>query len=355
MSSKILLKFLGGCLALLIVMGISTFNTTAQVVSTGVTEEPAGQIVAPFLEEDEDSPGLQRHTHIQLTNTSSDPVTVHVQILNDSASCSELDFFDTFTGQDTHLYSLDEFLTTNGGAFPGFTPDPNDVPGDGYNGIVVITPVIGGADPTPIAFNHLHAVVNIFNFGEWPDGEEVDSIDTTYRFNAMGRNAVDLATGNKSADGTELDGVAAGFERIVPAEILFHYNSDFGFGLPVFSDLIFVAISDDYFGGVGNYKATSGTSAEFSVENVVDAEEFSLSCGDVDFSCLEIHGINSEIVDTNSVHSGVSSDGLICDITSYPEGFDRLFARQDEAADVTFGVIGLTTSNVGGAAHMFVK
>jgi len=342
MSSKILLKFIGGCLALFIVMGISTFNSSAQVVSTGTTEEPAGQIIAPFLEED-DAGDVSRHTHIQVTNTSSDPVTVHVQILYDSSDCTELNFFDTFTPQDTHVYSLDSTLAFNGAAGgPPFS-------GEGDNGIVVITPVVGAADPTPVAFNHLHAVVNIFNSGVL-DG---DSIDTTYRFNAMGRQAVNLATGNQSAEGTVLDGVVAGFERIVPAEIFYHYNSDFGFGAPVFSDLIFVAISDDYFGGVGNYKAVTGTSSLFSVENVVDADETSISCGDVDFSCIDIVGINSKIVNTDSIHD--KSIDVICSITSHPEGFDRLFARPGEAADVTFGVIGLTTSDVGGASHMFVR
>ena len=87
MSSKILLKFLGGCLALFIVVGINAYKADAQVVS-GVTEEPSGQIVFPFDEREfclvECAPfenDFSRHTHFQLTNTSrTTPVAVHIQL-----------------------------------------------------------------------------------------------------------------------------------------------------------------------------------------------------------------------------------------------------------------------------------
>jgi hypothetical protein len=80
MSSKILLKFLGGCLALFIVMGIATDKTEAQVVASGQTETPATQIIVPVLQDGHDcvgevAGGISRNTTVQVTNTSTDDVT----------------------------------------------------------------------------------------------------------------------------------------------------------------------------------------------------------------------------------------------------------------------------------------
>ena len=342
MSSKILLSFLGGCLALLLVMGITNNKADAQVVS-GVTEEPSGQIIVPFDERAFD--GVFRDTHFQLTNTSREAgVTLHIQLLySGDDNCTELDFFDTFTPEDTHVYDLDGDLTRNdGGGYPGF---------DGTNrseyGIVVVTPVVGADSPVPIAFNNLHAVVTM------QTASEQTGRATVYRFNAYGRDAVNLATGAKSAEGTLLDGVAAGFQRVIPNDMIYHYTEAPFNGFPVWADLMFFAIKDDYFGG-DNYKAVGGTTSLFSIEHVVDNAENSLSCGDVQFSCLEIYGINTNIISQLDA-LGATEDPIICDITNYDEGFDQLAARAGEDADAIFGVIGLASSNAAGATHMFVE
>ncbi|MCH7928442.1 MAG: hypothetical protein IID03_10750, partial [Candidatus Dadabacteria bacterium] len=172
MSSKILLKFLGGCLALFIVMGIST--NKADAAPAGVTEEPSGQIIIPWDERQAQNNGaIDRNTSFQLTNTSrTTEVVVHIQLLY-SPDCNELDFFDTLTAEDTHVYNLDG-LTRNGGvAGPGFD-------GTNFNshGVVVITPVTSASVPQAIAFNNLHAVVTWHND---------DGFDSAYRFNAVGR------------------------------------------------------------------------------------------------------------------------------------------------------------------------
>ena len=88
---------------------------------------------------------------------------------------------------------------------------------------------------------------------------------------------------------------------------------------------MFFAIKDDYFGG-DNYKAVGGTTSLFSIEHVVDNAENSLSCGDVQFSCLEIYGINTNIISQLDA-LGATEDPIICDITNYDEGFDQLAAR----------------------------
>ncbi|HSG31181.1 MAG TPA: hypothetical protein VLB82_06495, partial [Thermodesulfobacteriota bacterium] len=154
MSSKILLKFLGGCL--LVVMAIAIFSSSPDVAKadsvSGVVNSPSSQLVIPY---DERS---FRHTHVQVTNTSLDTdVTVHLQLL-DANGCEELNKFDTFTPNDTHVYSLDSLVSNSTFTDLGLSGEDRS----GY-GILVITPVADGlADPAAIAFNNLHGTVSIF-------------------------------------------------------------------------------------------------------------------------------------------------------------------------------------------------
>lgn len=347
MSSKLLLKFLGGCLALFIVMGIAVDKTDA--APAGVTEEPSSQLIIPFDEREAEGNGaIDKNTSFQLTNTSrTTDVVVHIQLLY-SPGCNELDFFDTLTAEDTHLYELDGLTRNDGATGPGF---------DGTNfdshGVVVVTPVVSASVPQAIAFNNLHAEVN------W---HYDDSFDSAYRFNAVGRDAIDIASGVKLQDGTPIDGVVGGFERIIPDDIIYHYDTTNYSGGPTTADLIFVAISDDFL-SVDRYKATGGTTSLMSVENVVDADENSISCGDVQFSCMEIAGINDDIPSTlASVTGNCGGDPaddvdckVICNQTDYDVGWDKLVQRNVVEADAVIGIIGLTTSDEGGAAHMFVQ
>ena len=60
-----------------------------------------------------------RETFIQVTLTDDDADTVHVQLFNLSQSCGENNFFDEYTGNDTHVYNIRN-ITTNDGNDPGF-------------------------------------------------------------------------------------------------------------------------------------------------------------------------------------------------------------------------------------------
>ena len=275
-------------------------------------------------------------------------------------NCSELDFFDTLTAEDTHLYHLDSLDRNDGVTAPVFDGESRS-----QHGIVVITPVVGAADAAPIAFNNLHATVTwdtrVLD-DDVTDGGDFIRDGVNYRFNAFGRDAINFATGAKAPDGTSLDGIAAGFERIIPNYMMYHYTSTpFFEAEDVFADLIFLAISDDYFGNTGeNYKAVGGATSKMSIEHVVDNVENTISCGDVTVSCMEIYGINTEIKSTIggfgfSDNFPPATDKIISDITDYDEGFDVLVARPGAPADAIFGVIGLISSDAGGAAHMFVQ
>jgi hypothetical protein len=266
----------------------------------------------------------------------------------EAGDCSEVDFFDTFTGEDTHVYDLG-FCEVND--LGGNCPINTD-----RDGIFIITAVVSGQNnANAIAFNHLHATVNT---STWADegcwDEDSNEVDFAYRYNAVGRLAVDLASGAALADGTVLDGAATGLQTILPSELMYHYNSDFAASEEgaVYADLIIVAIADDY--SVPNqYSAVNGTSATFRLSNIVDADEIGISCGDRSFTCLERVGINNKITTLDDAHSG--SPNVICDETFHETGYDRLLARPDSLASATFAILGVAVSDFGGASHIFVE
>ena len=141
MSSKILLKFLGGCLALFIVVGIAA--NKAEASASGQIEKTATQLIIPVLQEGAvcnnlEAGSIVRNTEVQVTNTSTDAVTLQVQFLADDGCCSEVNFFNTFTGEDTHVYELGDCQVNDLG---GACPITTDV-----DGILIITPVVSGQD-----------------------------------------------------------------------------------------------------------------------------------------------------------------------------------------------------------------
>jgi len=80
-----------------------------------------------------------RDSFLQVTNTSGGAITVHVQVFNFSdtqnpADCIEFNFLDTYTGFDSHIYTIDN-LTRNDGV--AVFPPPFD---DGH-GIIAISVV----------------------------------------------------------------------------------------------------------------------------------------------------------------------------------------------------------------------
>ncbi len=75
-----------------------------------------------------------RESHLQVTNTSSSAARIHLQIFNVGNICNENDFFDNFTGNDTHVYDMRDILTNDG------NPSGVDLPNNAY-GIVAISTV----------------------------------------------------------------------------------------------------------------------------------------------------------------------------------------------------------------------
>lgn len=91
-----------------------------------------------------------RETYFQVTNVSGAPITVHIQTFNASdqdpefkSRCTEFNFFDNFTGNDTHIYNLRNLTKNDGGEL--FPPILDD--GHGYIVATVGAPGAGCASP----------------------------------------------------------------------------------------------------------------------------------------------------------------------------------------------------------------
>lgn len=82
----------------------------------------------------------ERESYVQVTNTSASSKILHVQVFDVSNDCGENNFFDDFTGNDTHVYNMRD-IQTNDGDDAGLV-----LPDDAY-GIVVIYSVVSEGGP----------------------------------------------------------------------------------------------------------------------------------------------------------------------------------------------------------------
>ena len=92
---------------------IFSFNTTAFSggAQLDLNESDVAEDSAIFFFDLRD-----RESFIQLTNVFSFEVFVHVQIFDVNNDCIENNFYDTYTGNDTHVYNMRDILTNDGNA-----------------------------------------------------------------------------------------------------------------------------------------------------------------------------------------------------------------------------------------------
>jgi hypothetical protein len=200
-----------------------------------------------------------RETFIQVTNTSAAPVTVHVQVFNAAAGCPEIDFYDTYTGNDTHVYNLRGLTRNNGIALSAALPD-------GGFGIFVVSKAEGTNLP--------HDADSVDDFVFTANVRIIDAAGYEYRTN------VDTLINILSA---ALDG----------AVVNFNFNNVNGSNA---SDVIGIVIADAGDGAI-EVNAAPGIAIQFDVDQV-DAAENPLSCEDFVFSCSPTNfnvGINDAL------------------------------------------------------------
>ena len=148
------------CIALFMVLaGAFVFSITNRAKAGGVDFRPSNQ--APVVVEADNIVVCywdlrDRDSFCQVTNVSGGPITVHIQIWNDadpSATdpdiCTEFDFPDSYTGNDTHIYRLADLTTNDGSEI--FPPDLTE--GLGYM-FISVTGGPGCSDAKVLMANH---------------------------------------------------------------------------------------------------------------------------------------------------------------------------------------------------------
>lgn len=108
-----------------------------------------------------------RETYIQVTNIESFGGTVHVQIFDASNNCIENDFFDTYTGNDTHVYNMRDIQTNNG------NPSGVVLPEGSYGFMSVLS-----IDPSTGSFERINRIIGNFRI--------IDNNGYEYRTNSVG-------------------------------------------------------------------------------------------------------------------------------------------------------------------------
>jgi hypothetical protein len=179
-----------------------------------------------------------RESFVQVTNTGSAPVTVHVQIFNAGDGCDEVDFYDDYTPQDTHVYNL-RALTRNNG-------DPLNIvlPSDGF-GLVAVTVVAGVGGPA------IFEPVLIGSF------RVIDDSGYEYRTNSAGIDEGFFGFSFYTINFNNLNGANA-------------------------SDVVGVLVTQV---GPGFIEVVAqGTGVTFDA-NIFDADENVISCGNFTFRC----------------------------------------------------------------------
>jgi hypothetical protein len=243
-----------------------------------------------------------RKSFFQLSNTSSSAVKVHVQIFNAGSitpvSCSEFNFEDTYTGNDTHVYNLSA-LTSNDGKLTG----PPPLKG-GFGFIAVGN--LKSAPPEDVLIGNFRVI-------DVSGGFE-------YRTN--------------SAEIDDAEPLGDGFYT-------FNFNNK---GSVILADVVGIVVSGD---SEAHNPVAAGPSiaASFHVNLFNDAES-KFSCPDVRFSCDISHfdyGINSAI--TNPFGSA----SLCTDTNAI--GFVRLdpITTSSKSTSFVVGFIGLNNGNGSGS------
>ncbi len=322
-------------LAFVIVFVVSSTAAVSQVIApTGKTQLQASQLILWY---DEEKVVNNRNSGFQITNASVDtPVWVHVQIFASSNAspgdpttaviCSETNFNDFYTPNDTHFYDMNSL----------FTNDPLNTIfiGDFSNtkGFVVVTPI--DAPGTRNAISHQHMFGDTFIF---------DGTSYGYSINSMGRDAVSFSTGSVVPNGTVLDGVSNGYVLLQPEILKFVHHPD-----SVAVDIVSIAFRDNY-EGVFGYVAEPADAVWTPL--IFDEDENPVSCSPVVQNCFFDIGLNEDTGQANSL----LGNRLLCPGNDFNAGWVKIAVSGLEGLENELGLWGSTDFNTGGATWMHAE
>ena len=216
-----------------------------------------------------------RNSFAQVTNTSPLPITVHVQIFNAASNCLEVDFYDTYTGNDTHVYDLRGIVRNDGGPLSIALPD------GGFR-IIVVTNVAGVFGP---------AILDLVLTGNF---RVVDFAGYEYRSNFDG--VINILTSGAN-------------------DLTFNFNNVNGNNL---SDVVGIVLADT---GPGFFEViAAGTFITFDVF-IFDQFENPISCDFTTFACTATNlnvGVNGALPNSRGA-------GSLCPANVDTVGHARLF------------------------------
>jgi hypothetical protein len=182
-----------------------------------------------------------RDTLVQVTNTSSSDIEIHVQVYDvnsDLVECEECNFDDFLTPNDTHVYDLENMMTN-----AGVSPKCTEIGSDNH-GIIVIS-----------SYDSVEALIGTFRI--------IDEAGYEYRANAAGEDV--------NAD--------EGFLNIIA------FNDANGNNLSDVVGITYASVSQ------GFVYASPGVSAKFGAVDdelfIVDENEEFTSCSPTTFACAD--------------------------------------------------------------------
>jgi len=251
-----------------------------------------------------------RESFVQITHTNSNLSTIHVQFFDVSNNCNENNFFDSYTGNDTHVYNLRDIVSNDG------NPSGVVLPDNAY-GIVAFT---YSDEQPPDMIGNLRIL---------------DANGYEYRTNLAGtRDEV--------------------FFDIAGGILTFNFNAASGV---IFSDIVGIPIDRI----PGEIVAANITDVWTSFDvDIYDLNEVPFSCRDVVFSCvnednplleqlLEETGSNVASFEYGINNAIPHSKGaeLLCPGNTISEGFVRLDHDNFNPASINDFVlfIGLNNGN----------
>lgn len=225
------LKILVICLSLLV-----PYSAFAGHGGIDDTDSTTMQIVSFFDLRD-------RESFVQVTNVVNSAQVLHIQIFTVGSLCQENNFYDTYTGNDTHTYNLRD-IQTNDGNPSGIVIEP-----DAYG--VLIATVVEGVGGDSIGEEVLIGNLRILDV----NGYE-------YRTNLQGHDP--------DAESNE-------------PEYFFNYNEQAGI---IFSDIVGIPLCDTGDGFIE--VAFDDPVAEYALVDVdiFNLNEVVFSCRNVIFACI---------------------------------------------------------------------
>jgi len=184
-----------------------------------------------------------RESFVQVTNVSGSPVTIHVQIFDVNNNCNENNFFDVYTGADTHVYNMSDILRNDG------NPSGVLLPADAYGMVVftVVTGIGGSTDENSVLIGNFRIL---------------DIAGYEYRTNMLGIRSLD--------------------PPIISPDFYFNYNIK---GNVTLSDVVGISLNQNTSGGEVD-ASPQNTWAEFDID-IFNTNEVPFSCRDIIFACID--------------------------------------------------------------------